>query len=1534
MADNEIRNPAKAYFKWKMPVITKSEDDWNFWNTEDKYNRTMFIGYNDTTTPHVASLFIIVDGKPMQAVGDDVVARIAGLETNTAQALADIQELIDRVNAQQLEISNLQQECQRILAQAADTVLDARTWAEGTDEEVADLGGEHSAKGWAQKANDIVAAGLPSDATFDHLTVTGSSKFGQDPDRANQPGLEIEGTGEIQAYRTVNMMNGATVSYDETVEMPWSDSSNKVPNTAWVQQAVQHGTIDPNTELTVKKISTSTGGAFLNASHTAANGNKHQAYLSVHNATSDTDDNYIEAAAYSSADSITSSLHLHTLFTRLQTPTLYFDGGNKSAGTEAIRLGQASGQAYQTTRYLYCEYPGRFVNGLQVGFINDADADGIPFKILRSDNTTIGKWMAAFGVTPTVPDIADAADSSNKVPNTKWVQAAIAAGGGGTGGAVSSVNGKTGAVVLSGQDIKTDPSAANTIYQDWAELSSQISGKQSAIVQDSALSLNSITLANSSTGTVGTLKLTSQDGAIEFRPSGTYLGGIIGRSGEGMLIMGNDLHIGYQFSSPTGILVSRTDSKTTHNFASEFTSTVSCSATIAASDNSQQLATTQWVNAAIAAAGGGGSGAVTSVNGKTGEVVLSASDVGAASSGDLANYVTTDAMNTELTNYSTTAAIDAKLADYQHKLIAGDGIAISESNVISVTGGTGGAVSSVNGKTGEVVLNATDVGAITGAEADTKITTALEPYAKTADVTTTLEPYAKSADVTTEIANAVAPLATTEALTTGLAGKQDKLTAGTGIAISDTNVISATVSSPVDSVNGKTGAVVLSGEDIRLHPTVGDYTYPAVSDVIDSISNYLPDGVSGDNKLVDNSSLLTQLATYQPKLTAGEGITISAENVISATGGSGGGAVTSVNGNTGAVVLTGDNIMTASDSTTSLNSALAGKQASITAETDLTVGSLTAGSADSGLYAGRYSIRFTYNSTDKLFVDATGPYVSNLTGGDLGPATGAFNWYINTTTDYNKFNVFNRYHVTDEATHEVTTYDSSVLSIGGSPDNHSTWIDFTANYLSFKGDANFGETGMNHNMNFNGPSSFNNETNFHGSTHVFGNVTYWKVDAEGGTTPWASYDKSTGKFDIGYLTSSDGGNGENRVTIMADSREANYGATFNLPVTVSDASFKRTSTLAADDNSTEVPTTAWVTAAIAAGGGGGVPDDITCKTLKVTDTVTVHKLTAGDGYEGTMFTCNTDAWLNYDTRIGWTSGRLRCARTDDDFMFDFNHSASAGQRIRFNDTVTILSAMPASTDSSTTVPTTAWVQSAIAASSGGVPDDITCKTLKVTNWDSGLDSIEFAGNLKYSGDYGNGSLGIITAREFYANASGYYSTRVSTSGIILNYGSGGNTWFNADSSTRTLTIDGTLKSSTPDAGSNNTDVATTAWVNTAITNKANINADNFSQAGRSYLSGLGMPSNRYIDLTLGASDSTYTAPANGYLFLAKTATAVGQYIALSKATYKEGQTAGVSSETLRRGIQLLKGESVTVAYSAAGSTDYFRFIYAEGESNV
>lgn len=889
MADNEIRNPAKAYFKWKMPVIAKSEDDWNFWNTEDKYNRTMFIGYNDLTTPHVASLFIIVDGKAMQAVGDDIIARIAQMEVDISTQMAEIQQLITQANEQQQSINTLKAEVQLVLQSCSAFADEAEIWAEGSDEDVASYGGEHSAKGWALRAGEIISTGLPSEASFDKLSVTGA--------------------------------------------IPSNDSSTRVPNTEWVQNAIQAGGggVSPDSDITCKSITANGGGANLIAEYSAernetssitvtpatqgtassitldvrtsnweypaqlqiantlmwakvpgrmevtvgdrdlspvdlsirvqeyistpwthqlscelpihaenglyvrnrgtnesafiatntheedaetnpklsilgtlsvygertkTNGSKSSVTMLAHRAKSDTDSSYVMLKAEDSGTGLLSYLDMHDTATQLGTPLLYyFDKGDKSASTEAIRLGKANEQAYATKRYIYSELIGRFVNGLQIGLINDYEPDGVPFKVLRSDTTTSGKWLAAFGVTPTVPDIADAADSSDKVPNTKWVQAAIAAGGG----------------------------------------------------------------------------------------------------------------------------------------------------------------------------GGGGTG--------------------------------------------------------------------------------GGAVA---------------------------------------------------------------------------------------------------------SVNGKTGTVVLSGEDINLHPTVGEETYPAISDVIDSISSYLPSGVASDNKLVDNSSLQTSLTLYQPKLTAGAGITISEQNVISATGG-GGGAVTSVNGNTGAVVLTGDNVRINETSTVTLNAAIAGKQDSITETSDLTANSITA-----------------------------------------------------------------------------------------------------------KG------------------------------------------------------------------------------------------------------------------------------------------------------TVTAHILVAGDGYEGSKFACNADALLDGITDIGWQTGRLRCMGNEYNWLFDFNKSASAGNRIRFNDDVTILSTMPEITDSSNIVPTTAWVQGVAAT-------------------------------------------------------------------------------------------------------------------------KANTNADNFSVAGKAVLAGLSTPSGKHTNLTLGASGTTYTAPANGWFYLMRRAHGATQSIQLS---YNHNSIIAWGNNTDNINIALLlpvsAGGVVTVDYTATGPETIFRFVYAEG----
>ena len=100
---------------------------------------------------------------------------------------------------------------------------------------------------------------------------------------------------------------------------------------------------------------------------------------------------------------------------------------------------------------------------------------------------------------------------------------------------------------------------------------------------------------------------------------------------------------------------------------------------------------------------------------------------------------------------------------------------------------------------------------------------------------------------------------------------------------------------------------------------------------------------------------------------------------------------------------------------------------------------------------------------------------------------------------------------------------------------------------------------------------------------------------------------------------------------------------------------------------------------------------------------------------------------------------------------------------------------------------------------------------------------------------------------------------------------------------------------------------------------------------KSTISGWSMPSSRYIDLTLGASGSTYTAPANGYVYLSKVCTANGQW-AYIQSRITVGGFQGLNTFGYKLFAPVAKGARFIIDYNLGGKVEDFRFIYAEGEN--
>ena len=90
------------------------------------------------------------------------------------------------------------------------------------------------------------------------------------------------------------------------------------------------------------------------------------------------------------------------------------------------------------------------------------------------------------------------------------------------------------------------------------------------------------------------------------------------------------------------------------------------------------------------------------------------------------------------------------------------------------------------------------------------------------------------------------------------------------------------------------------------------------------------------------------------------------------------------------------------------------------------------------------------------------------------------------------------------------------------------------------------------------------------------------------------------------------------------------------------------------------------------------------------------------------------------------------------------------------------------------------------------------------------------------------------------------------------------------------------------------------------------------------------PSNRYIDLTLGASGSTYTAPANGWFSINLILTGRIKMFSNTQYTCNGVIGNGNNAESSGCSIPVVKNDIVYIVYNDIGNIDWFRFIYDEG----
>ena len=115
-----------------------------------------------------------------------------------------------------------------------------------------------------------------------------------------------------------------------------------------------------------------------------------------------------------------------------------------------------------------------------------------------------------------------------------------------------------------------------------------------------------------------------------------------------------------------------------------------------------------------------------------------------------------------------------------------------------------------------------------------------------------------------------------------------------------------------------------------------------------------------------------------------------------------------------------------------------------------------------------------------------------------------------------------------------------------------------------------------------------------------------------------------------------------------------------------------------------------------------------------------------------------------------------------------------------------------------------------------------------------------------------------------------------------------------------------------------------------LSNKANTSLSNISADGKEVIAHQAMPSDRYIDLTLGASGATYTAPAAGYIYVQGLSTNASSALDIAvNNLYAVYQPAAYNSSTVRALVPVSAGAAFSISWINV-NINTFRFFYNNG----